>query len=43
MIEEMSIIPLDKVIPFSSFIISILISLAITIIASIFPIRHALS
>ncbi|KAA6374959.1 MAG: putative DUF214 family protein, partial [Streblomastix strix] len=43
MIEDMSIIPLDKVIPFQSFIISILISLAITIIASIFPIRHALS
>ncbi|KAA6382606.1 MAG: hypothetical protein EZS28_021866, partial [Streblomastix strix] len=43
MTENISIIPLDKVIPFSSFIISILISLAITIIASIFPIKQALS
>ncbi|KAA6401809.1 MAG: hypothetical protein EZS28_002658 [Streblomastix strix] len=42
-IEDISMVPLSKGIPALSFVISILVSLAITIIASIFPIRSALS
>jgi ABC-type antimicrobial peptide transport system permease subunit len=43
MIEDMSGIPIDRSIHALSFVISISVTLAITIISSIFPILSALS
>jgi ABC-type antimicrobial peptide transport system permease subunit len=43
MIEDMSGIPIDRSIPALSLVISISVTLAITIISSIFPILSALS